>query len=270
MRIFIIIKLTFLLFGVKVLAQHNVKEKQLTPFTIILNYGDESINSYKLRVFEKKKQLFAEIRNPENSPESKLNSIWTTKLDKRKIRECKNFIQVFKSLVKSDCELRTSALSDFTIYFPNDTLKLSTYCYWDNLDFFELRQSLFVEKFKEYERVKQEKINHINSLLKGKWYYNSPIKKLEEGDFLTLTKNNSSNYDSFWVFGNQNSFENSNNETINLKDSKDYQLDFDKDIYLNIEGGYITDKEGNIYVGNDGINFIIEKLSESELKLKVY
>jgi len=239
----------------------------LTPFNIILYSGDEAIQKFEIKVYSKADKYFADNISPFFYFGKKTDSVWTVELDQFKVSQCNKFLRKAKSLPK-ECPERSSSIKDFTITFAKDTIKIRGDCDWDSLDFFSLRQLLFKDKFDELELKKSNLINGLNKKVIGKWYFKTLKTEPKRDDYFVLTKTNDFNSECSWEFGKENSFKSSCNKVFDFTYSDKYEWQVDGDIYFKIQPGIITDKNGSMTLGNYDATFILEALTENELKLK--
>jgi hypothetical protein len=239
----------------------------LTPFNIVVYSGDEAIEKFEINVYKKADKFYADNITPYYYYGKQTDSIWTIELDQFKISTCNKFLNKAKSLPK-ECPEFSSSIKDYTIALINDTIKIKGDCNWDSLDFFSLRQLLFKDKFQELESKKTNLINDLNNKIIGKWYFKPLSLPPNRGEYFILTRNNDLNSECYWEFGNEYLFKSSFNKYFGFKYSDKYKWQVDGDVYLTIQPGIITDKDGSMTVGNDGATFILDKLMTNEIRLK--
>lgn len=241
--------------------------KEFKAFTIDLFYGDESINLYQLKIVKEGSEFYVESKNFESTSKFEKDSIWVMKLTNSKKKRCVDFIEKLKSINVENCEIRSSAITDYTVKLIDTTIAFSTYCHLDQLDFFEFRKSLFKEKVEEYKLKSDTEVKQIKKILQGKWFYPSLSNSLKFGDTLKLSRKEI-NPTQFWIFGNKDSFRDSSNQIFNLKKSNSFEVIFYYEPRLNIDPGVIVDEaDSSISLANYGMNFTILKITEEDLVL---
>lgn len=240
----------------------------LVPFHLILYSGDEYVEQYEMNIYKKSNKYYADNISPSFYVGKKSDSVWTVELDSNKIVTCIKFINKAKLLPK-ECESVSTSIKDYTIAFAYDTIKIRGDCDWDGLDFFKFRKILFQDKFSDLELRRKTNIENLNAQLTGRWYFKPLTTSLKRDDYFTLTRIHNSPSDCYWEFRDTDSFKNSCNTMLDFTYSNLYKWKIDGgDILLIIEGGFITDKKGNISVANYGSTFILDTLNDKKLKLK--
>ncbi len=245
----------------------STESKIISPFRIVLFSGDESIQKYEIDIYEESNEFYAKNISPCFYYGNKTDSIWKVKLSKSKILQCKKFLETAKSM-KKNCRNNSSSITEYVIYSKNDSIKIYGDCDWKNLDFFQLRKSLFEEEFEKLEQKRLNLISELNNRLLGKWYYSVPKTELERDSYIILTRESKENSKCFWEIKKDYNFKDSCNNIFDFKKSNEYKLDIDEGkIFFEIQTGFIEEK-GITKVENNGATFIIDKLNDKELKLQ--
>lgn len=271
MRYLILLLMTILFSCGQTGTENNLVRKSLSdslsPFDVIVYHGDEAVEKLEINVYIRDNKFYADNVFPTYSINGSKSIVWTVELDNYKILNCIKFIQKAKALPK-ECPNNSTSITEYIISFSNDTVKINGNCQWDTLDFFQLRKILFKENYAEEAQKKVNQINNLNKKLFGKWYYKPLTSEPKRGEYLILTKTNEFNSECFWEFGNEYLFKSSCNKFLDLTYSDKYEWQVDEDIYFKIQPGIIKDINGSMTVGNYDATFILDTLTDNELKLK--
>jgi len=248
---------------------HTIKESNSSfiPFKIEYYAGCEDIVRYEIRVYRKEDKIFADNITPFFYYGRQTDSVWTVELNQEKMEICKKFLEKAKMPPKKS-QMQSSLNQVYIITSADESFRVYDDCEWDGLDFYSVRDTLFKEKLADLELKRSNLINDLNNKIKGRWYLKSKTSNLKRGDFLILTKNDDNQTSYFWDFGDNNSFRSSGNEYLNVAYSKKYKWQINGDILFTIELGMMTNKNGDSIIGNSDAAFILDLLTDNELKIK--
>lgn len=238
----------------------------LTPFTVNFNLGDYEIIKYEIKVYKLGDDFFADNIAPFYYYGTKTDSVWTVKLTKEKKKLCENFIKKAKSL-PNECPQMSSAFENYMIVLPYDTIEINGECDWDKLDFYNLSNTLFSEKFRELSKKRKQLEKELNSKIYGKWNVLNLHSEQKRGNILILSRVNNSKCN--WEFGHNFLFRSYCNDIFDMSKSEDYLWNIDQgEIYLIIQAGFNKEKNGDISVANYGAEFIVENIDKNYIQLK--
>lgn len=238
----------------------------LIPFTIVYSAGGEGKVRCEIRVYKKADKFYADNITPFFYYGRRTDGKWTVELDKAKIETCNRFLEKAKKLPKGS-SFQSRSDEEYTISCSFETLYISGDYEWDGLDFYSLRKILFKEKFAELEVKKSNSLNNLNRKLKGRWYIKPMTSKPKWGDIFILTKTDIYKSGCFWDFGDNYAFKSYSKKYLNVTYSKRYHLQIDKDIVFIIERDMNKDQDSYSTIGDSETGFILESLTDKELKL---
>lgn len=249
-------------------AQKKSEEQDnlLVPVTISYFSRCDSYLTYQMKVYKKgNNAYYAENIRPFHYYGYKTDSIWSTKLNKQQISTLKKFLLIAKRL-NENCQ-NSNSIPEYQIITDKDTLKITSDCDWNNLDYFSLQENLFKTKFNDLKKKRKAIIDSLDKKITGKWYYEPLKEKPKKGDCIKLTKVKQNQSDCYWEFS-KNYFKSSCNNVMNFTYTKDYEWNVDGQINLNISPGLIIAKDGSMTIGNYNQEFILKFLNDNELELE--
>jgi len=237
-------------------AQTSVNFKK--KLSIEHTYGDESYTSEKMEFEIHNGEVYGRITNPDT--DALLNS--KRKLSKNEI----NILSAFLKLVdefKNDCteEVSSSYIRYYTINKDGKEIKISKFCDWKNLTYFDIKQKLFETYLNNLKKEKQKLNTELSKLLLGNWTESIKFDKLDNKLICTIKKASNNFKASEYIEFKENykMIAHRNHKIIYYQ----YKIDFfNGKKYLNIFADRGKNGEEFIY----GHNFLITSLSEDEIK----
>ncbi len=241
----------------------------LIPFNVVYYDGDDGIEKYEINIYKKEDKFYADNISPYTYYGRKTDSIWTVELDSIKIAACRKFLVTAKSQL-APCVNDYSGIHEFTIKFKTDipTIKRNHPCPCE--DFFDFREALFKEKFEENVlRIKNIKYE-LSKKLAGRWYMQRYQKKLQENDFIILTKNNESNSLCYWEFGVENYFKSNCNQIVDFTYYNEFIiLPFWRDISIQISYAPKEDNDARNNIPSQSARLRFDSVNNNYLRVQL-
>jgi len=103
-----------------------------------------------------------------------------------------SFLSLTEKFTKSPCAEKnvSSYVQYYTVIKDRDTQRIYRFCDWQNLKFFNIKQSIFGNYLRALDVEKASKTTNYFKRLKGKWSESTPIDKLSLTSVCNLTKAN--------------------------------------------------------------------------------
>ncbi|MBD0254174.1 MAG: hypothetical protein ICV83_00530 [Cytophagales bacterium] len=240
----------------------------LSSFQATFMVGDESVDKYRLKVYHRGKQVWADKLLPNYYYGNKTDSIWRVQLSNAQIELCNSFLKKAKSLSK-ECPHTLTGVFFNGIITETDTLRIDGECDWGNVSYRQLEVSFFKKQFEDLRKKRDSLEASLTGTFNGRWYLTPASGELKRGDKLLLSKEAMpENGRCFWEFAPEYVFKSGCSALLAMPYSNKYRLDIDEgDVSLHIEGGFVQNKDSLVEMANEGANFIIESVHENKIVL---
>lgn len=246
----------------------------LRECTITFIYGDEVTCVNIMHISKEKNKYYAENIEPLESVGTIPEKRWKVELNTKQIKLYLDYINKARIIANKKYSIKyiisksSTSRIKYQIDFINDTVRVPS-VYWEELNFIEIRDTVFKKFYKELANERQRIINNTKKNLVGLWYLNNLSDNLHGNDSIVLTKK-SKKYNCAWRFINDSSFESTCNSFYGFPYSKDYNVDvYGTNISLQINAGW-TDSGGVKYLKNFDETFEIISLNKNKMVLKSY
>lgn len=247
----------------------------ILPAEICVCHGDEGIRCFSLRIYKEGEKYYAENLYPIVYIGVKPKELWKAELSNAQVNLCLNYInhgmriKNHHFIDSTEDSKHSTAVSDYYFVLRKDSIRIEGQTYYDSLNYSKLQENLFSKNYKDLEDKKIDLAKNIEPKLNGLWQVNILHKETQSIDTIILNRYSSNNKSKkYWFFGKDNTFYSTTNETINLKFSKKYKLEFyEEDMSIKIEEGYSKDSLGKSHFENLDETFDILKLDKNKIIL---
>ena len=243
----------------------------LRECTLTYIYGDEFTSVNIMHISKVKNKYFAENIEPLESVGTIQEKQWKVELNADQIKLYLDYINKARIIANTKYSIRyisskaSTSRIRYQIDFNNDTVKVPS-VHWDDLNFLEIRKTIFNKFYAELENERQKIIDNTKKKLIGLWYLNNLSDNLNGNDSIILYKKHLKN-NCTWKFLENYSFEST---CSSFPYSTDYVIDvYGNNISLQINAGW-SDSSGIKLLKNFDETFEIVYISENKMILKSY